>query len=135
VRRREVVTPVVPIFIEKEEPGESGVIGRFLFPISGTITHASAYVNEIDPKTRAVLSVQLVYEDRGETQDFPLKVGINALARKIPISVGTRLLLQVTPGQAVHGVYVAIGFLVSEKSCRIESLPLEEIDEPDQAEG
>jgi hypothetical protein len=109
--------------------GDDGVLGQFLFPLSGTITTAFLHVEVIEGKTKPVLHITLHYPGGSRTAEFEYRVGLNKLQQELSVFAGSRLVISTTEAESVKGLSFGLVFEVAKDATALEQIVLAAVEE------
>lgn len=116
LRKREaMVLRTVPnptgIYAYCAAPDVTGLIGRWVSPISGTITGLWLYALSIVEKGKPYISLRTKHGSKRQTSKFSYKAGNNEFAPSVPIEAGTIIEIYTTLQDKV--AELSIGMLVT----------------------
>jgi hypothetical protein len=109
--------------------GDDGILGQFLFPLSGTITTAFLHVESIEEKIKPKLHITLYYSGGSRTAEFAYKVGLNKLQQELSVFEGSRLVISTTEPESVKGLSFGLVFEVAKDATALEHVVLAAVED------
>lgn len=120
--------PPIPVFSFVESADGSGVVFRWMSPVSGSISGVCLYIDELDATNPIEFTLRVSEPDNERIVDFTTKRHLMTDALNIPVKAGSRFTLITNSPDGIRGVWVAFLLEVGLRDMKKEVFLIDEFE-------